>query len=224
MWKRVELWATTLDTFPHHGLPAQNSRSPFWQLKHKDVLGKWVEKITKFRHGVATETREARLLCARHTNEELSRGPRSERWDSWVPGFLESRYAPESASLKNSMKAWRALAQFFESKSILTPAQLKREHCYEFLAWRKKTKGVSGRKDAADHNTARLELKYLSLLCDEACEREFLARNPAAKLGIPKHDPETERPEMDDGFIRQVWAALRAREEPEWMALSFRMP
>ena len=201
----------------------KNPRSPFWQLKYKDVDGKWVEKSTKYRHGVGTETREARKVCARHTEREQSMGPRSERWASWVPEFLASRYEEDSASLRNSIKAWKALNQFFVTKAIETPAQVKREHCYEFFAWRTRTKGVSGRSKPAGHNTARLELKYLSILCDEALEREYMLRNPAHKLGIPKHAPKVERPEMDDDFIRKVWAALLADKAPEWMELSFQI-
>ena len=67
-------------------------------------------------------------------------------------------------------------------------------------------------------NTARMELKFLHLLMDEAIQRGYATVNPAAKLGLKKKTPK-EKPEFKPEHIPIIREALL--EEPAWMQDAF---
>jgi hypothetical protein len=70
------------------------------------------------------------------------------------------------------------------------------------------------------HNTARLDLKILHLICKHAIKRQFIQTNPCASLGIPR-EKAREKPELSDDDIALIRAQLVALDKPEWMRISF---
>jgi site-specific recombinase XerD len=193
----------------------KHSTSPFWYLKYKSPDGAWREKSTGFRHGIGTETKKANALCAKHTMEENERGPARQHWDGWVPAFLELKYPPGKAVSSRVRAAWSAVRRFLTEKAIHTPGQLTREHCMAYMPWRKAQKVG---EHLVAHNTARMELVYLGVVCEEAVNRQMIPRNPAHRLGIGKERGKV-KPALTDQLIEQIRKALEV--EPAWMSHAF---
>ena len=185
----------------------RDKKSPFWYIKYKALDGRWLAKSTRFRHGKLEETRKARELVAQHTLEETRRSPRRELWSSWVPDYITTRY--RGATLRRAGDCWKSLSRYFSDRGILAPQDLYYRAVIEYLPWRKRKRA---------HNTALLELRLLSILCDEAIRRGIISRNPASKLGI-KRERGREKPELTNEQIKLIRAALE--KEPVWMSHAF---
>jgi hypothetical protein len=186
----------------------RDRKSPYWYLKKKGVDGVWRVRSTKYRHGVAAETRKAREQCAAATLEESRRARRQDVWVTWVPDYIRTRYLNPSTR-RRVFNAWARLYEYFTINRIYAPQNLTRADCLAYM---------ETRKQRAAHNTARLELKILSLICEEACRRDIIRTNPAAKLGIGRVRGK-ERPELSDDDITKIRTALRS--EPAWMSHAF---
>lgn len=93
------------------------------------------------------------------------------------------------------------------------PCQVHRRHCLDYLKWRKEGHADLGMFPVC-HNTALHEIKLLHLVMNEAIQRDFCVKNPAARLGIKKHKP-AEKPEISDDDIQYIRTELR--KEPQWM-------
>lgn len=186
----------------------KDRKSPFWYIKFKDASGTWRSESTKYRHGIATETRKAQEKRAERTLEEARRGKRRDAWATWVPDYLASRYrAP--VTLRRAKNAWASLNAYFIEKRIYAPQNLIYRDCVEYLPWRTKK---------AAHNTALLELKILGVICEEAKRRSMITVNPALKLGIAR-ERGREKPELSDDDIIKIRTALKS--EPVWMSHAF---
>lgn len=162
-------------------------KSPFWYIRYRCIkTGLIVDESTKLRRDNREQTRQAKLLEAEKTAEELQAPsqPGRENW-RWVSTWILIRYANSALTRTRYEAAWFALHTFFEEKKILCPRHLQREHCFEYLAWRQNDKIM--RKvglRTAKHNTALLEIKFLSGIMKEAVERRLAAANPCLQLGI----------------------------------------
>ena len=108
--------------------------------------------------------------------------------------------------------AWRSLRMFLAYRRINRPRELKREHAFEYLTWRAKPDRKAG-KYRASHNTARLELIFLSIVMDEAVLRHYAAGNPLVKLGI-KRDEARIRPEFTQAVLDEIAAAIEREKGP----------
>lgn len=186
-------------------------RSPFWYIRYADPLtGKPRDESTRLRCDSTEETRRARQRCAQHTANELSvPARRGEDWESWIDEFLIVHYA-NPLTLKRARAAWFNLVAYLRSKRIPAPRHLTREHCMNYLAWRTtsaepRTFGL--RK--AKHNTARVELQFLSAIMREAVFRGKASANPVLQLGIGRA-PGKIKPEMTEEQIKVIEARLLA--------------
>lgn len=184
--------------------------SPFWYLKYKNVAGKWRSKsLRPLRHGVPADTQKARKQRDEHSLEEHSRSPERDAWGTWVPDYLRTRYAGNSDTCRRVLNCWQRLHAYMLDNKILAPQDLSYRACMDYLPHR---------IGKAAHNTARLELTILGVVCDEAVRRGIITKNPAAKLGIGKVRGK-EKPELSDDDIAAIRVALR--KEQDWMSHAF---
>jgi hypothetical protein len=191
----------------------RNPRSPFWNLRYRDLdTGKWREKSTGL-----TDTRKAQRLAEKTSIEErrLSTVPNSPAFLVWVPGYLATHWRSQGDSRRRYGVAWQAIRTFLKAEGIIYPRQIKYAHGEAYIRWRK-ANPVHGRK--VRHNTALLELKFLSQLVNEAIRLEFCESNPLLRLGIARTPPKI-KPELTDAQIEHLRARLSG--EPEWMRTCF---
>lgn len=113
--------------------------------------------------------------------------------------------------------AWQAIKSFLAHSDIMYPRQVKYSHGAAYVDWRLHT--VVHNKYVG-HNTALLELKFLSQLMGEAVRREFAERNPLIGLNIARHPPKV-KPELSDNEIKKIWKAMKS--QPEWMKTAFQI-
>lgn len=186
----------------------RDRKSPFWYIRFKDQAGKWKSESTKYRHGIAAETRKARELCAERSLEETRRSRRRDAWATWVPDYIDTRYR-NPLTRRRVKNAWANLQTYLSEKRIYAPQNLGYRDCVEYLPWRKRK---------AAHNTALLELKILGVVCEEAKRRGIRSDNPALKLGIARERGK-EKPELTDSDIATIREALK--KEPAWMSHAF---
>lgn len=192
--------------------------STYWWIKYQDGA-RIVRKTTKYRHDVIADTRRAQIEMHEHTVRELShaRADDRARWEAWVPQFIALRYANSPLSFKRNDLQWRNLMAYFEKKKIRYPHELTRQDCFNYMPWRIGKQDKNGTYEV-EWNTARMELKFLHLVMDEAIQRRYATVNPAAKLGLKKKAPKV-KPEFQPEHIPIIREALLA--EPEWMQVAF---
>jgi integrase len=197
----------------------QHKRSPFWSLRRRNLdTGRWEERSTGLRVDDPSETLKAQRAADKASAQEQRIGTpkNSPAFLAWVPDYLASHWRnPGSDSPRRYAGAWQAIRAFLETHGIDYPRQIKYGHGEAYLRWRKATP-VNGRMVV--HNTALLELKFLSQLITEAIRREFTDSNPIAHLGIAR-DAAKIKPELTD---KQIKTAMHALEpQPQWMADTF---
>ena len=93
----------------------------------------------------------------------------SERWESWVPRFLEAKYAGPSRekTMTRMMSAWRQWALFLSDRSLSVPRSVEYKNLLEFVAWRSaQVKRVS--RKIVSKNTALTDVKCFSIVMREA--------------------------------------------------------
>jgi hypothetical protein len=184
----------------------QHKRSPFWSLRRRNLdTGRWEERSTGLRVDDPSETLKAQRAADKASAQEQRIGTpkNSPAFLAWVPDYLASHWRnPGSDSPRRYAGAWQAIRAFLETHGIDYPRQIKYGHGEAYLRWRKATP-VNGRMVV--HNTALLELKFLSQLITEAIRREFTDSNPIAHLGIAR-DAAKIKPELTDknGRINKV--------------------
>jgi len=186
----------------------KDPKSPFWYLRKKASNGKWKSVATRYRHGIASETRKAREECAAASLEESRYARRQDAWATWVPDYLKARYS-NADTRRRVLNAWDRLSEYSTEQKIHAPQNVTYRTCMDYLPWRKRK---------AAHNTALLELKILGVVCEEAKRRGLISTNPALRLGIAKERGK-EKPELTDDNIKTIRAALR--KEPAWMRHAF---
>lgn len=134
---------------------------------------------------------------------------------AWVSAWIGTRFAGRTQQVYRAH--WRWLASFLYDRGLNSPMLLEREHCFEYVEWRKgQVKQRSGRTPKT--NTAIGELKLLAQVLDEAIARHLIRENPARRLGIEREDT-ARKPEITDAELGTIFAALE--HEPEWMRRAF---
>lgn len=188
----------------------KDAESPFWYLRYKTAAGKWRSKsLRPLRHGIPADTRKAKARADEHSLEEHTRSPQRDSWASWVPAYLHARYRHSRDTKRRALNAWARLAEYLKEQGIAAPQDLTYRDCMEYMPYR---------TEKAAHNTARLELKILSVICDEAVRRGIILKNPATKLGF-KRVIGKEKPELTDDDITKIRFALKSK--PDWMSHAF---
>jgi site-specific recombinase XerD len=187
----------------------QKEDSPFWQLRYRDDAGKWRKRTTKFRIGIGTETAEARRECAAQTLRERSanRAGEAPLWKNWVQDWIDDHFS-NPRSRTRAVNAWTHLEAWLEREKFTTPAFVRYEHAAAYLRQRK--------KEGAAHNTALLEVKFMSEILQEAVRRTFIPGNPWVKLGM-KRERGKVKPEITADQAEVVTRALVEKKKPQWM-------
>jgi integrase len=187
-------------------------RSPYWFLKYKDSdTGVWKEKNLKLRRDDPKETKMARREAERVSQTENEIRPiKSEDFDAWVPTYLDSHFTNDNSKSRYHF-AWARIQEWFKLKKIHHPKQFFYDHIDEYMAWRKGGK-------SSKHNTARLEMKFLSSLLTVAVKKKIISENPFEDVPIKKNAPKQKK-QLTDEEIGRVRTAL-ATKEP-WMRTMF---
>lgn len=195
--------------------------SPCWWIKYKDPAGKTKQHTTGMRHAVPAQTKKARVILREKQLLELKQEKGSEHgaWKVWVEKFLESQYEKQQKTLHRYKTCWRNLSAYLEERKILAPHQLTFDDCIDYKDWRKAGQPQLGIYKCG-HNTARLDLKILHLICERAIKRGLIVANPCRKLGIKRHKS-PEKPELTDNDIALIRRKLVELKMPEWMTTSF---
>jgi integrase len=187
-------------------------KSPFWYINFADpVTGISRNESTKLRRDNIEETRKARQRCAQATADELGSSPSSgqENWGSWVDSFFVVHY-PNPLSLKRARGAWVPLMAYLRVKNIFSPRRLSHANCMDYLAWRTDSdQGKIFGLRKAKHNTARVELQFLSAIMREAVLRGKAIANPCLQLGIKRSKGKI-KPEFREDQIRVIEKRLKA--------------
>lgn len=210
-----------------------DSRSKFWYLKYKcPQTGKWKSRATPYRHEVAADTRKARLLEAETTASEKVAPQRTPAWDDWVTSFMEAHYVKETTR-KSAFCYWQHFRAFFAERNVWHPALLKREHAYDYIEWRsnpKNAKKENGKviRKVGSRNSALTELRYLGVIVNEAVNRDYIPKNPIARLRIKPQKSKEKEPLTDDEIARILAECERqdaesAAIEKPWRALAFKI-
>ena len=189
----------------------EEKHSPFYYIRYKDLeTGRWRDKSTKLRLDTPKDRLKARKLCDEYSAREAQVGPQdSGNFCNWVPIFLQQHYQNPN-SLKRYTTAWNHIVSFLRLYNLQHPAQLKYIHANIYLEWRK--------KDGVKHNSARLEVKLLTFILNEAIRREFLTSNPLTLAKIGKEEAE-DKPEISLEDFKKIQKALLSK--PPWMSLIF---
>lgn len=198
----------------------RHKRSPYWYLRQRDLdTGKWREEATGLRYGNDADTRKAQRMADRLSIEERRIGSpgTSPAFAAWVPGYLATHWANKSSTgtRRRMGVAWQALRAFLQENDITHPRQVKYAHGAAYLQWRRQNH-IHGKK--VGHNTALLELKFLSQLVNEAIRREFTESNPIARLGVAR-SPQKVKPELTDAQISTLRKKIKSK--PGWMGVAF---
>lgn len=189
----------------------EDKRSPFYYIRYKDLeTGRWRDKSTKLRLDVPSDRLKARKLCDEYSAREAQVGPQdSGNFSTWVPVFLQQHYQ-NSNSVKRYKTAWGHVSGFLKQYNLQHPAQLKYIHANMYMEWRKK-QGVK-------HNSARLEVKLLTFILNEAIRREIITNNLFSMAKIAKEAAE-DKPEISYKQFKAIQKALLTK--PPWMNLIF---
>lgn len=179
-------------------------------INFRDEQGQWKNRSTGWRWNNAVETRLAKKLCDQQTLKErtTAKTTKGGSWD-WVPIWIESSW--NSLTRERYQRCWQQLAEYLKEAPVAGPANLSREHCLSYLAWREKRGG--GR------NTATLELRFLGQVMDEAIQRGYAEKNPSRGLRI-KRDAAKEKFVWTDEELATVDTAL-AKDPYGWMRATF---
>jgi site-specific recombinase XerD len=189
----------------------EEKHSPFYYVRYKDLeTGRWRDKSTKLRLDTPSDRLKARKLCDEYSSREAQVGPQdSGNFSNWVSSFLKQHYQNPN-SLKRYSTAWGHIIDFLKLYNLRHPAQLKYIHANIYVEWRK--------KEGVKHNSARLEVKLLSFILNEAIRREIITTNPLALAKIAKEASE-DKPEISHEQFKAIQKALLSK--PPWMNLIF---
>ena len=188
----------------------KRKHSPYWYVRFRDLeTGLWKDECLKLRHDSSQDSLKAHRECAKRTAAEQNVAPMSSgNFNSWVPKYLVEHYSNPN-SLTRYQIVWMTLSGWMMTKKIFHPREVRYEHASEYLEWR---------KQKAKHNTARLEIKFLGGLLNEAIRRGFAETNPIALTRI-EHEAAKEKKELSTGDIKKIRTALE--KKPVWMGVAF---
>jgi integrase len=195
----------------------ERNGSPYLWLKFRDKHGEVQQMSTKCRTDRTADVRRARQMEAEKTLEELKHAPiRSRDGWGWVADFFSISYKKNPNTLERYSACWATLEIFLEHREIHGPAQFLRQHCFDYITWRKDPKGLEGKQRAvrkACHNTALLDLKVMRIVMQEAVERNLAPGNPCLRLGIER-EPRKLKPELADEHIELIRNKIPTAENP----------
>jgi len=199
----------------------KRGNSAFWWIKYKDAAGNLRQESTGYRHAVPAQTKKARILQNEKHLLELKREKGSEHgtWSAWVDKFLADQYETQPKTLRRYRTCWQYLHAFLQERNILAPHQLTFNDCHDYKDWRKAGQPQHGFYKCG-HNTARLDLKILHLICEHAIKKGLIVANPCRKLGIKRHKS-PEKPELTDADIALIRTKLKELKMPDWMSACF---
>lgn len=148
-------------------------------LRYKDSAGKWKGKPTSYRWSNFGEVRQAKLLAGRQSQREALAAPNgSERLATWVPQWLDGRYGSAlNTTPAVYARGWKRLAQYCETRGIVSAQQVQRDFIEGYLAWR---------LESAGRNQAISEIKLMAMILREAGARGQVLTNPLARPGLKK--------------------------------------
>ena len=191
----------------------KTGKSAYWVLRYRCLdTGKWRDRSTRCRHDDAKQTRAAQRMAEEASALEAKVGPEaSGDFSAWALDYIRRHYTSES-SRKRYEAAWMRILEWARLRGIRHPAHVRYEHATDFLEWRT--------AQEASHNTARLELKFLSFILQEALRRELIQKNPIALAKVPR-TPAKVKPEFDSADFKKARAAFTARKSAPWMLTAF---
>ena len=186
----------------------KHANSKYWYLRFRDLdTDIWREESTRLLCDNARDTRAAQRLADKKSRLEAQAGALTGAFNDWVPGYIADHYTRESTR-ERSQLAWERLAEWFRTKGILHPREIRHEHAREYLNWR---------KAKVSHNTALFELRFLAFILNEAIRLEHAERNVMQKLGIGR-EAAAVKPELTDDQIAAARAAFGRRAK--WMSIA----
>lgn len=190
----------------------RHARSPFWYVRFRDQdTGAWREQSTGLRVDSATDTRKA-IRIAEKLGRCVTITDASARFSDWVPAFLDHHCSTKSRGYRRRLGyAWASVRDFLKQHGLHVPRQVRYEHAAEYLSWRTKR---------CSHNTALLEVKFLSHLLNEAVRRGICESNPLARLGIGRM-PSRQKRELSDEEIRRLLD--KSKQAPVWLYRALRI-
>lgn len=191
--------------------------SPFWWVKWKGEDGKYKAESTGIKHGSRTAMHAAeRIRIEKSIEEAAAPGSRIRRieLEAWVPGFITAKYQNSPLTYRRNSKRWEIIKLYLRERKIVSAAEFTREHCYDFLEWRKLPHPPVTTRNGAGHNTAIRDLEFIALLLEEAVNREQIVKNPARKLGLTKTPPR-EKPELSDDDVSEIRACIAKVQDPD---------
>lgn len=161
-------------------------------ITYKNGAGKWGQKSTGYRKDNPGERRQAERLCVQQTAKERLARPvnGSANWE-WVNAWMDSRWRGET--LKRYKDYWHTLELWLTELGLAGPANVQREHCLEYITWRKERSAKSRKKGAVSVNTCKLELKVFAQILEEALRPGYCQTNVARKLGIATEEAPDKR-------------------------------
>lgn len=198
----------------------KRDNSPYWWIRYRNPKdGVLVQESTGYLHGNGADTRRAKELEAQKTLDErkLVKTNRGERWESWVPAFIERRYKDSPGSLTRYNAAWRTLRMFLEEFDITLPRQLTYKHCEDYLTWRETPDNRIG-KYKAEHNTAILELKFLGVVMGQAVREGMAQGNPCRELRLKRKNVRV-IPKYSDDNIQLIVDGIHAEPKEKFAFL-----
>lgn len=187
----------------------KRANSPYWWIK--PAKGK--PYSTKLKHSVAHETQKAQDMLELAIQKERQQHNEPERWEFWVPGYIDERYEDSPKSHWRYKLRWKSIRSFLKFHKIDYPRQLTFNVVTLYVAWRRKGDAAFGVWPSSK-NTAIGDVKFLGLLVARAIQLGYANTNPCRGLGLKKSKP-AEKNEISDAHFKQIWAALQ--EQPEWM-------
>jgi hypothetical protein len=186
----------------------KQKKSAFWWVEWRDPsTGKKIRQSTKL-----TDIFRARKLCAelRYKESQIPTPNDKEHWDHWVERFFEERYGQRKL---RAQIAWRTLRLFWDELQITSSRQVTRDHATDYLLWRSKPNKSIG-KYHAGRNTSILEIKFMSIILDEAVRKGFATHNPWLKLNLHREHQKV-KPEYTRPALAKILWNIRHEPEPK---------
>jgi len=186
-------------------------RSEKWYICYRDPqTGRRRQKATNFSQKNAADCRAAmRLRDKFSADEAIAFSAHGDDFLAWVPQHIATHYTNEH-SRERYASAWERVSEWLATKKIRHPAEIRPRHGQEYMHWRIGT--------GASHNTARLELKFLSYLMTDAALNEIIPANPLVSYKVGRVGVK-EKPDLSDSDIRKTRRAFAAKEP--WFSVAF---
>ena len=191
----------------------RSKKSIYWDLRFRDLeTGRWRSRSTRCRADDPKQTRAAQRMAEDASALEGKVGPDADgEFAAWALDYIRRHY-DRAASQKRYEAAWMRILEWARLRGIRHPGHVRYEHASDFMDWRV--------KGGASHNTARLELKFLSFVLQEAMRRDLIQKNPIALAKVPRV-PAKLKQDLDSADFQKARAAFSERNTSPWMLTVF---